>query len=133
MHRTSTPLADRYFRVGPLQATVFICGEFTGSSTWANGPFHDGQLLDVDDLNATGLLVDLAHAHVSGTVDAPLAAPRNVHQRQMEAFSPMGASLLVHHHGGELTAGRARSDAASNWVLFRRGRSIADEHVIPSP
>lgn len=133
IHRTSTALADRHVRVGPLLATVFICGEFTGSSTWANGPFHDGRLLHVHDLSDTGFLVDLAHAHVSGTVHAPLASPRNVHQGQMEAFSPMGASLLVHHHGGELTGERARKDAASNWVLFRGGQWIADEEVRPIP
>jgi hypothetical protein len=137
IHRTSTPLANRHVQVGPVRATVFVCGEFTGSDTPPNGPFNGNALLQ-DPANAlptTSLLVDLAHAHVrsqSGPVArGVMFAP--VHQRQMEAFSPIGASVLVHHHGGELTAGRARNDAASNWVLFRGGQWIGDEevHLIP--
>lgn len=133
IRRTSTPLSGRHVQVGPLRATVFVCGEFTGSPTSANGPFYNGRLLQVTDLAGTGLLVDLAHAHVTGTVHAPTAPPRNVHQGRMEAFSSAGASLLVHHHGGEITAGRARKDAASNWVLFRGGTWVDERAVTHIP
>lgn len=136
IYRATTPLANRHVQVGLLRATVFVCGEFTGSYTGANGPYHGALHLDdpAAQLAGTGLLVDLAHAFVRGTVEASLAGPRNVHQGQMEAFSETGASLLVHHHDGALAgAGHQRCDTASNWLLFRGGGWIGEAEVHPIP
>lgn len=135
--RTSTPLAARHVQVGGLRATVFVCGEFTGSPTDPNGPYFGTVHLDdaAADLPGTGLLVDLAHAHVRGTVDNNVGGPRNVHQRQMEAFSAVGASALVHHHDGALVANgsRVRCDTASNWLMFRGGMWVNDDEVHQIP
>jgi hypothetical protein len=129
IRRTSTPLSARHVQVGPLRATVFVCGEFTGSERDGNGPFFEDEYLEVDDLDTTGLLVDVAHAHVKGTIDAAKPNPRWVHEVQMVKFAKtknMGAATLTHHHGGELTDGRPVYDAQSSWVLYRGGSWIGD-------
>ena len=67
------------------------------------------------------LMIDLAHSRVSGTVTAASAPPRLSHQRQLERFAPHGAGLLVHHHGGLMTGGRAANKHQSGWVIYRGG------------
>jgi hypothetical protein len=67
--RGESSLAERQFTIGPARVAFFICGEFTGSYTQANGPF----CTDVDKLVAAltlGLFAALltADAQQSGKV-----------------------------------------------------------------
>lgn len=138
IRRGSTSIAARHVQVGPVRATVFVCGEFTNSRTRVNGPFDGRTYLNLHDpatsIVGTGVLVDVAHAHVRGTVEAENAGPRNVHQRQMEEFSSSGASVLVHHHdGAKARKGHTRCDCASDWIMFRGGLWLEEQAVQPIP
>jgi hypothetical protein len=131
-HRCDLP--ERRIMVGSMRAAFFVCGEFTGSYTEANGPYCGNHYLSdpATQLEDCRLLVDLAHSRVKGSVyRAP--GPRQVHQRQMLRFAPQGTSVLTHHHPGGQTAGRARNDCQSNWVIFRGGRRLDDGRVHSIP
>ena len=127
-------LARRTIAIGKLRAAFFVCGEFTGSYTDANGPFCEAQHLEdaVLQLSDCRLLVDLAHSRVKGSVNGN-AGPRLVHQLQMEYFSSHGAAVLTHHHPGFLTAGRSRDNSQSNWVILHGGKWLDEGcvHVVP--
>lgn len=129
--RHRTPLADRRFAVGTLHAAAFVCGEFTGSKTQANGPFFEQTLLIQPQtmLADCDILIDVAHRRVRGSVDGD-ASPRMVHQRQMEQFSQRGTAVLVHHHGGERREGRAKADCSSAWLVFRGGEWEEERGVL---
>ncbi len=124
-------LPGRKVRVGSLCAAFFVCGEFTGSHTTANGPyFNDHYLSDLAvQLNDCRLLIDLAHFRIKGNIGGGQPGPRQVHRRQMLRFAFHGASVLTHHHFGIQTDGRARNDCQSNWVIFCGGRQLAESRV----
>jgi hypothetical protein len=128
-------LPERSVKVASLRAAFFVCGEFTGSYTKANGPFCGDQYLadPATQLADCHLLVDLAHSRVKGSVyGAP--GPRLVHQRQMLRFtSRRGTAILTHHHPGCLTAGRARDDCQSNWVIFHGCKRLDESRVHAVP
>ncbi len=132
IQRHHTDLPDRRFLVGELAASCFVCGEFCGSRTANNGAYYEdvspALYLDepVRQLADSRLLIDLAHSRVSGTVNAASAPPRLSHQRQLERFATHGAGLLVHHHGGLMTGGRAANKHQSGWIIYRGGRWIED-------
>lgn len=133
--RHHADLQRRRIDVGGLIASCFVCGEFCGSRTANNGPFDADaappQFLDdpVRQLRDTRLLIDLAHSRVSGTIVAESAPQRLSHQRQLERFAPHGAGLLVHHHAGQLTAGRPASKHQSGWLIYRGGRWLEESAV----
>src|SRR5437660_19358 len=123
--RGESPLARRQFTIGRARAAFFICGEFTGSYTAANGPFcidraeRDHYLDDpARQLRDCSVLVDLAHHKVSGSVSG-VCGPRMVHRRQMERFSAQGIAVMTHHHAGEFSSGRPHFKHQSNWIIFR--------------
>src|SRR5262249_42770006 len=115
--RGKTDLPDRTLQIGPVCAAFFVCGEFTGSRTEANGPYCPGRYLDdpVSQLADCRLLVDVAHSRVPGSVHGSPGQWR-VHERQMLRFSRHGAAVLTHHHPGRLVDGRPRTGSQSNWV-----------------
>lgn len=128
--RAETGLRERTFNVGPLTAAFFVCGEFTGGRSWANGPYCGSDYLTsiAEQLGEYQLVVDLAHHRIPGTVNPGKEAAKVMpHQRQMERFKEIGASILVHHHAGELKWNDEEDDYCwknrhcSNWVLFRGG------------
>ena len=128
VQRGGSELSARCFSVGTLRASVFICGEFCGSYTEQNGPYcGEGMtakyLTDpVRDLAECGLLIDLAHIQVRGTVSDAEPSRRLSHQRQLERFASHGAGLLVHHHYGLTTAkGTPHFAHQSAWLIFRNG------------
>jgi hypothetical protein len=127
-------LPDRVMAIGPIRAAFFVCGEFTGSCTEANGPYWGNEYLcdPAVQLADCRLLVDLAHSRVKGGVYRP-PGPRLVHHRQMLRFAARGTAILTHHHPGCQSAGRARDDCQSNWVIFRGGMRLDNSrvHVIP--
>jgi hypothetical protein len=128
--RGSCSLADREIQVGSIRASFFVCGEFTGSHTKENGPFWENEYLTnpVAQLRNCHLLVDLAHFRVKGGVHGP-PGPRLVHHRQMLRFARRGTAVLTHHHAGAQTAGRARDNCQSNWVIFRGGERLDERRV----
>lgn len=127
IRRACTPVAARHVTVGSITATIFVCGEITGSHTPANGAFDGNRHLydSVADLPGTQLLVDLAHAYVRKS-----GGPRHPHFGQMTWFSSVGASVLVHHHAGELKgSGEAHFASRSDWILFRGGTWVGTGEV----
>ncbi len=133
--RGRTELQGRLFAVGSLNVSVFICGEFTGSTTAQNRPFHgsgrNAQYLrdPARQLPTTDVLVDLAHLRVK--LEKPRTGNRRqVHQLQMERFSERGAAVLTHHHDGVL-AGRGRPHVAcrSNWIIVQGGAWLPEDCV----
>jgi hypothetical protein len=73
--RGESQLAVRQFIAGSTKAAFFVCGEFTGSETEQNCPFHiennerECFLKDpARQLRGCGILVDLAHDKVSGSI-----------------------------------------------------------------
>jgi len=137
IQRGVTDLPGRAVNIGPVQAAFFICGEFTGSKTPANGPYHKNHYLEdpVADLSHCRLLVDLAHHRVRHTINSSPDRPMYalVHQRQMERFSRHGAAILTHHHGGE-RAGKdkhQKTDCCNNWIVFKGGRWLKEAAVMP--
>jgi hypothetical protein len=135
--RERTDLAARQFKIGPVRAAFFICGEFTGSRTAKNGPFcEDGEgracyLQDpVRQLHQCDVLVDLAHLRVSGSVSG-VCGPRMVHRRQMERFSAKGVAVLTHHHSDLVTGGRPHFKHQSNWIVFKGGKWLPESAVTP--
>lgn len=131
IRRRQTPLQGRSFAVGAVRAAAFVCGEFTGSRTKANGPYHEREFLTdpVVALAGCDVLVDVAHRRVRGSVNGD-ASPRMVHQLQMERFASRGTAVLVHHHGGERRYGRAKADCASNWIVHRGGEWLSERDVL---
>jgi hypothetical protein len=134
--REATPLNQRIFSVGQHRAAVFVCGEFTGSRTSANGPFFIdnvgcGHYLEEPErqLCQCHILVDLAHQRVSGNVHAP-PNRRMVHQRQMERFSRHGVGVLTHHHAGKQNNGRAHFKHQSNWIVFPEGDWVSEADIV---
>lgn len=134
--RGESSLTERQFTLGPARIAFFICGEFTGSYTWANGPFCtdvDGRACYLDNpvrqLRGCNVLVDLAHYKVSGSISG-VCGPRMVHRRQMERFSRQGISILTHHHAGYLARGRQHFKHQSNWIIFRGGDWLPASRVV---
>ena len=133
--RGESALADRLFRIGPLNAAFFVCGEFTGSKTDENGPFCEGGrgglylTNPAAQLPSSTVLVDLAHREVSGSV-SELRNRRMVHQLQMDRFASHGPAILAHHHSGRLSAGRPHFKHQSNWIVFRGGRWLEAKKVV---
>lgn len=134
--RERSPLSQRIFSVGQLHAAAFVCGEFTGSRTFQNGPFFvdaTGRSHYLDEperqLRECHILIDLAHQRVSGSVHAS-PNRRMVHQRQMERFSRHGVAVLAHHHAGKKSRGRPQSKHQSNWVVFPQGDWLSDGEVV---
>ncbi len=132
--RGCTDISDRTVDLGVVSATFFVCGEFTGSRSEQNGPFFAGQYLNepLRQLADCGLLVDLAHIHVPGSVHGS-PGPRRVHEAQMMRFSQHGAAVLTHHHGGAMVEGRPRTDHQSNWIVFRGGQWLSTASVTTLP
>lgn len=130
IRRGATDLSSRCVQVGPVLAAFFVCGEFTGSWTDANGPYCENLVLDdpVRQLSDCRLLVDLAHSRVKGVVNGS-PGRRQVHARQVLRFAQHGAAVLTHHHGGNKTYGRPRNDSQSNWVVFRGGAWLSGDRV----
>lgn len=129
--RGDCDLPARKIQIGSIYATFFVCGEFTGSQTEANGPYFDNQYLSdpAAQLKDCRLLIDLAHSRIRGNIDGGQPGQRLVHRRQMLSFADHGASVLTHHHSGLQTNGRARNDCQSNWVIFRGGNQLAEGRV----
>lgn len=132
VQRGQTSIDDRTIRVGDAKAAVFVCGEFTGSSTWANGPFNGRQLLSdpVQQLRGYSLLVDLAHRRIRMSLNPP-PPPRLVHELQLRRFSSVGTGVLVHHHAGATVRGRAAWEHSSNCVILRGGARLPEADVTP--
>ena len=128
--RHNCDLPQRSIVIGKTRAAFFVCGEFTGSCTDANGPYFEGQYLSdpAAELADCRILVDLAHSRVKGSVYRD-PGPRLVHQRQLRRFAIQGTGVLTHHHPGWQTAGRARDNCQSNWVFFRGGNRLDDSQV----
>jgi hypothetical protein len=132
--RGETSLQRRMIRVGDLNAAIFVCGEGTGSSTRANGPFFERQLLSdpVAQLSGCGLLVDLAHSRIKGSV-VKSPTKRQVHELQLRRFTTVGAAVLVHHHPGAVTEGRPKNTSQSNFVFLRGGQRLTEVCVTAVP
>jgi len=137
--RRESQLAHRQFRIGRARAAFFICGEFTGSYTKANGPFctdreDDDHYLDdlTRQLPGCNVLVDLAHHKVSGSVSG-VCGPRMVHRRQMERFAAQGIAVLAHHHAGNSANGRPHFKHQSNWIVFRGRDWLPRSAVVALP
>jgi hypothetical protein len=128
--RHDCDLPQRGVEIGPVRVAFFVCGEFTGSETIANGPYCGNTYLTdpAAQLSDCRLLIDVAHSRVKGSVHGP-PGPRLVHQQQMRRFAVQGAAVLTHHHPGWQTAGRARDDCQSNWVVFRGGTWLDSDRV----
>jgi hypothetical protein len=116
---------SRRFKIGSMEAAFFVCGEFTGSQTYQNGPFcsdADGRSCYLSNplpqLQGCDVLVDLAHYKVSGSISGN-CSPRMVHRKQMERFSKREVAVLTHHHGGALLDDRPHFKHQSNWIVFR--------------
>lgn len=134
--RGETSLACRQFTVGSVRIAFFICGEFTGSQTYQNGPFcinengrSDFLENPIGQLPTCNVLVDLAHHRVSGSTSG-ICNPRMVHRRQMIRFSRKGVALLAHHHAGLRVDGRSHFKHQSNWIVFRGGRWLTESKVV---
>ena len=134
--RGESQLEVRQFTAGSKKAAFFVCGEFTGSQTEQNGPYciDSGQreyfLRDpVSQLRGCGVLVDLAHDKVSGSISGR-CSPRMVHRLQMERFSRRGIAVLTHHHAGRLANGRPHFKHQSNWIVFRGTTWLAESAVV---
>ncbi len=134
--RGEAALAERVIEVGNTRAAFFVCGEFTGSRTKANGPYclnpaGRRQYLDdpVGTLSGCTILIDLAHRRVSAPVGTSVS-PRLVHRRQMVNFSPHGTAVLAHHHTGATCGNRSHFKHRSNWVVFRGGRWLEEAAVM---
>ena len=85
--RQHSDLRERTILVGPMRAAFFVCGEFTGSHTNANGPYCENRYLrdPASELTDCRLLVDLAHSRVKGSIyENP--GPRLVHELQLLRF-----------------------------------------------
>ncbi|MFY0526962.1 hypothetical protein ACN28I_28765 [Archangium gephyra] len=132
--RSHTDLVHRKSNVGGgLTAAFFVCGEFTGSSTTANGPFFGNRVLKepASELHDCDLLVDLAHSRVRRTIYRP-PMHRQVHQLQMLRFTQRGTALLAHHHGGHTTQGRPTTDCSPYWIAYQGSAVLDDEaEIIP--
>jgi hypothetical protein len=133
--RRESSLAERQFTIGPARVAFFICGEFTGSHTHANGPFCDDGESPVEyldnparQLRECDVLVDLAHLKVSGSISGT-CSPRMVHRRQMERFARQGVAVLTHHHAGQRANGREHYKHQSNWIVFRGGKWLPPSEV----
>lgn len=126
---------SRQFRIGSMEAAFFVCGEFTGSHTYQNGPFcsdADGRRCYLShplrQLQGCDVLVDLAHYKVSGSISGR-CGPRMVHRKQMERFSKRGVAVLTHHHGGALLGDRPHFKHQSNWIVFRHVKWLSESAV----
>ncbi len=133
--RGVSPLPARRFTAGWADVAFFVCGEFTGSYTYQNGPFcrdGNGRTSYLDDrlkqLRGCDVLVDLAHQKVSGSISGR-CSPRMVHRRQMERFSHRGVAVLTHHHAGLLLDDRRHFKHQSNWIVFRNARWLPEAAV----
>lgn len=137
IERGRTPLSGRRFVAGGVMASVFVCGEFCGSRSPANGSFFEpeGQYLTDPrtQLADTSLLIDLAHSRVPGTVSSAPAPQRYPHQRQLEKFAGSHVSgVLVHHHAGEKIWGRPSCRHQSSWMIFpQHGRGVWLDQLDP--
>jgi len=135
IRRGSTPLVNRVVDVGnKMKATIFVCGEFTGSKAPTNGPYDlcNGKKLYLDDLSVlrnSQVLVDVAHCCVPGTVNKTRPSWRMAHQRQMERFSKIGVAVLAHHHFGSVRNNRPMCRHQSNWVVFKGGERLNNSDV----
>ncbi|HEX8820936.1 MAG TPA: hypothetical protein VF794_13495 [Archangium sp.] len=124
--RSDTDLTYRQLSVGGgLKAAFFVCGEFTGSWTSANGPYFGNKVLTrpASKLSGCDLLIDLAHSRVRRTIYRP-PTHRHVHQLQMLRFAQRGAAFLAHHHGGETTMGRPTTDCSPHWIAYRGDNAL---------
>jgi hypothetical protein len=123
--RSQTDLSKRKIKIGPVAAAFFICGEFTGSWTAANGPYFENCVLryPAKQLADCRLLVDLAHYRVPGSVNGT-PSPRWVHEIQMNKWALHGTAVLTHHHGEG-----PRFDCQSNWIQYRGGKWLDSENV----